>query len=333
MRKTITYLLAICIVLLALLPASCGPTPTPVVKEVPVKETVVVTKEVIVTKEVVVTATPAPTPKPALTILDGAGRVVTIPKTPERIVSIASAATETLYAIGCGDKVVGVDKYSDYPPEVKEKPQVGTGSKLNVEKVLGLEPDLVVAWWFNRQAIKTLEDKGITVVAINPRTVNEVMDTIRVLGLVTGHLEEAERLVSEMQARIKEVTAKVKDIPKEKRPLVYYELYTPMKTTGPGTFTDELIRMAGGINIAAEEPVRYPVLSKEYIIERNPDVIIVASGGASVEEIKGREGWGNIKAVKNGRVYTIDRHLVTCNPRIVEGLEQFCRWFHPELGK
>ena len=331
MRKTVANSLVVLMIVGLLVPllAGCGPTPTPIVEEVevPVEQTVVVTREVMIT------ATPAPTPEPALTIIDGAGRVVTIPKTPQRIVSIASAATETLYAIGCGDEIVGRDKYSDYPPEVQEKPSVGSGSQLDVEAVLGLEPDLVVAWWFNRQAIKTLEDKGITVVAINPRTVNEVMDTIRMLGLITGHLEEAENLIADMQARIDEVTAKVKDIPKEERPLVYYELTKPMKTTGPGTFTNELIFMWCGINIAADEPVRYPVLSQEYIIERNPDVIIVVSGGASVDEIKSREGWQDIKAVQNDRVYTIDRHLVTCNPRIVEGLEQFCRWFYPDLWR
>ena len=313
--------------LLVALLAGCGPTPTPIVEkvEVPVEQTVVVTREVMIT------ATPAPTPEPALTIIDGAGRVVTIPRTPERIVSIASAATETLYAIGCGDEIVGRDKYSDYPPEVQEKPSVGSGSQLDVEAVLGLEPDLVIAWWFSREAISTLEDKGLTVLAINPRSVDGVLDTIRTLGLVTGHLEEAESLIAEMQARIDEVKAGVKDIPKEDRPLVYYELTTPMKTTGPGTFTNELIFMAGGINIAADEPVRYPILSEEYIIERNPDVIVIVSGGASVDEVKGRAGWQNIKAVQDDRVYTIDTHLVTSNPPIVQGLEQFARWFHPEL--
>jgi len=329
MRKRIANLLVTLMIvgLLVALLAGCGPTPTPIVEkvEVPVEQTVVVTREVMIT------ATPAPTPEPALTIIDGAGRVVTIPRTPERIVSIASAATETLYAIGCGDEIVGRDKYSDYPPEVQEKPSVGSGSQLDVEAVLGLEPDLVIAWWFSREAISTLEDKGLTVLAINPRSVDGVLDTIRTLGLVTGHLEEAESLIAEMQARIDEVKAGVKDIPKEDRPLVYYELTTPMKTTGPGTFTNELIFMAGGINIAADEPVRYPILSEEYIIERNPDVIVIVSGGASVDEVKGRAGWQNIKAVQDDRVYTIDTHLVTSNPRIVQGLEQFARWFHPEL--
>ena len=329
MRKRIANLPVTLMIVGLLVPllAGCGPTPTPIVEkvEVPVEQTVVVTREVMIT------ATPAPTPEPALTIIDGAGRVVTIPRTPERIVSIASAATETLYAIGCGDEIVGRDKYSDYPPEVQEKPSVGSGSQLDVEAVLGLEPDLVIAWWFSREAISTLEDKGLTVLAINPRSVDGVLDTIRTLGLVTGHLEEAESLIAEMQARIDEVKAGVKDIPKEDRPLVYYELTTPMKTTGPGTFTNELIFMAGGINIAADEPVRYPILSEEYIIERNPDVIVIVSGGASVDEVKGRAGWQNIKAVQDDRVYTIDTHLVTSNPRIVQGLEQFARWFHPEL--
>lgn len=331
MRKTVANLLVTLMIVGLLVPllAGCGPTPTPIVEEVevPVEQTVVVTREVMIT------ATPAPTPEPALTIIDGAGRVLTIPKTPQRIVSIASAATETLFAIGCGDEIVGRDRYSDYPPEVQEKPSVGSGSQLDVEAVLGLEPDLVIAWWFSREAISTLEDKGLTVLAINPRSVDGVLDTIRMLGLVTGHLDEAESLIAEMQARIDEVKAGVKDIPKEDRPLVYYELTTPMKTTGPGTFTNELIFMAGGINIAADEPVRYPLLSEEYIIERNPDVIVIVSGGASVDEVKGRAGWQNIKAVQDDRVYTIDTHLVTSNPRIVEGLEQFAKWFHPELWK
>ncbi len=167
----------------------------------------------------------ADAPQPPFVVIDGAGRVVTIERVPERIVSIAAAATETLYAIGCGGKVVGVDKYSDWPPEVREKPQVGTGSHLNVEAVLGLEPDLVIAWWYSRKAIETLERLGITVVAINPRSVDGVLDTIRMLGLIAGHLEEAKALVAGMRARIEAVQAKVVDIPKGERPRVYYELY------------------------------------------------------------------------------------------------------------
>jgi len=277
------------------------------------------------------TRTPHRSEVPVLTLVDGAGRTVNITKTPERIVSIASSATEVLYALGCGDKVVGVDKYSDYPPEVKNKTCVGSAFNLDLEKTLSLEPDLVLTWWYAEEAIRSLEEKGITVFAINPQSVYDVLQTIRTIGLIVDRTKEANNLTAQMQNKIDEITSKTEGLNKTQRPLVYYELGTPMKTTGPGTFTNELILMAGGINIAAEEPIRYPVLSSEYIIARNPDVIIVVSYGASPDEIKAREGWQEINAVKNDRVYVIDTHLVTSNPRIVQGLEQFAKWLHTEL--
>ena len=277
------------------------------------------------------TRAPRPPVVPALTLIDGAGRTVNITRTPERVVSIASSVTEILYALGCGDMLVGVDKYSDYPPEVKEKPCVGSAFSLNVEMVLDLKPDLVLTWWYAEEAIRALEERGITVFAINPQSVYDVLQTIRTIGLIVGRSEEANSLAARMQDVVDEVTDRTKGLAKADRPLVYYELGTPMKTTGPGTFTNELIFMAGGINIAAEEPVRYPLLSSEYIIARDPDVIVVVSYGASPEEIKAREGWQGIDAIKNDRVYVIDTHLVTCSPRIAQGLEQFARWFHPEL--
>ncbi len=200
-----------------------------------------------------------------------------------------------------------------------------------MEKVLGLEPDLVVAWWYNEEAIANLESQEVPVLAINPESVEDVMDTIKLLGLIADHTSEAEGLVASMKADIDEVTSKTAGLPRAQRPLVYYELSTPMKTTGPGTFTDELIRMAGGINLAADEPIRYPILSSEYIIDRNPDVIVVVDYGSPIDEVKARDGWANIDAVKDNRVYQIDTHLVTSNPRLVQGLEQFARWFHPDL--
>jgi iron complex transport system substrate-binding protein len=266
-----------------------------------------------------------------LTVVDGLGRAVTIPQPVERIISIAGAATETLYAIGCGDKIVGVDKYSDYPPEVKDKPEVGSGFNLNREMVLGLDPDLVVCWWFHTDAIEWLEEQGIPTIAINPTNVDEVLTMTRLLGVVMGHTSEADALVAEMEEKIDAVVEKVKDIPSEDRPLVYYELSTAMKTLNYDTFTSDLIFMAGGINLAAAEPVRYPILTSEYIINKNPDVIVVVSYGASPDEIKARGGWDAIDAVKTDRVYSIDTHWVTASPRLVLGLEQFAQWFYPDL--
>lgn len=265
-----------------------------------------------------------------ITIIDGVGRKVTISHTPERIVSLASSATETLYAIGGRDKVVGRDQYSKYPDVVKDIQDVGSGSSPNLEMIIGLEPDLLFAWPYSRDAITSLEDK-MSVVYIDPDSIDDVLDTIEMIGLIIGKTSEAENLTSEMQSEIDAITDITDELNKTQRPLVYYELSTPMKTTGPGTFTNELIFMAGGINLAADEPVRYPILNSEYIIERNPDVIVTVSYGTSIDEVKNRDGWQNINAVKDDRIYNIDTNLVTSNPRLVQGLEQFAKWFHPDL--
>ncbi len=268
--------------------------------------------------------------KAKITFIDGIGRTVEIHETPKRVVSMASSATEILYAIGCSENIVGVDKYSDYPPDVKNKTVIGSSYSPNLEAIVGLEPDLLIAWWYARDNLLPIEDK-VTVMYINPQSVEDVLQLIRQIGLIMNKVEEAEKLVKEMQSRIENITQITENLNKSQRPLVYYELSKKGRTVGQGTFTNELIYMAGGINIAADEPFRYPDLTDEYIIARNPDVIVVVSYGASVEEIKSREGWQNINAIKNDRVYSIDRHLVTASPRLVDGLEQLAKWFHPEL--
>jgi len=234
-----------------------------------------------------------------ITLIDGVGRVVEIYETPKRVVSMASSATEILYAIGCGENIVGVDKYSDYPLDVKNKTVVGSSYSPNLEAIVGLEPDLLIAWWYARDNLLPIEDK-VTVMYINPQSVEDVLQLIRQIGLMMNKVEEAEKLVEEMQSRIENITKITEDLNKSQRPLVYYELSKKGRTVGQGTFTNELIYMAGGINIAADEPFRYPDLTDEYIIARNPDVIVVVSYGASVEEIKSRNGWQNINAIKNG---------------------------------
>jgi len=266
-----------------------------------------------------------------LLLIDGLGRTVTISETPERIISLASSVTETLYALNAGDLVVGRDKYSKYPEEVKNKTDVGSSFSLNVEMCVGLNPDIVFCWWYATSAIESLEDVGITTFAINPQSVDEVLQIIRIIGLIVNHTNEADNLTVDMQTKIDNITDITDNINKTNRPLVYYELSTPYKTLNHDTFTSDLIYMAGGINLAADEPVRYPILNSEYIIDRNPDVIVIISYGASIDEVKSRDGWGNITAIKSDRVYQIDTNWVTSNPRLVLGLEQFANWFHPDL--
>jgi iron complex transport system substrate-binding protein len=261
---------------------------------------------------------------------DGADRDVYVEQVPQRIVSLASSATEVLFAIGAGDLVVGVDKYSTYPEEALERPNLGSGSALDMESLLALEPDMVVIWYFYDEAIQNIEAQGITVMAINPTSVQGIYDLMELLGTITGTGDTAASVVAEMQDTIAGITSYVETLPIEQRQKVYYETSKPFKTLNNNTFSAEIIALAGGYNIAGDQETQYPILASEWIIDQNPDVIVVLSYGASVEEIKSREGWGEIAAVQNDRVYAIESNWMTSNPRLVLGLEQLAKWFYPE---
>ena len=273
-------------------------------------------------------------PKPAVagpTIIDDLGRSVTVLSHPQRIVSMAAACTVVLYDIGAENLVVGVDKCSpDYVPESSEKTEVGSCYNPSLETILGLEPDLIFAWYYAK--LSTLEE-SVPIIYIDPKSIDGIFRTMRMIGLVVGRPEKVEQVISGIENRIAAIENKIENLSRENRPLVYYELgRTQGQTVGQGTFTNEMIFRAGGINIAAEEPIRYPILSTEYIIWRNPDVIFARSPyAASAEEIKNRSGWNEINAVKDNRVYEIESSWVSSTPRMILGLEQLAEWFHPTL--
>lgn len=262
--------------------------------------------------------------------VDGADRNVYVEQVPQRIVSLASSATEVLFTIGAGELVVGVDKYSTYPDEAVELPNLGSGSALDMESLLALEPDLVVIWYFYDEAIQNIEAQGITVMAINPASIQDIYELISLFGTVTGHADDAAAIVSDMQGTIDEISSFVDTIPEGELQKVYYETSKPFKTLNNQTFSAEIIAKAGGYNIAGDQETKYPILASEWIIEQNPDVIIVLSYGASVEEISSRDGWDQIAAVQAGRVYAIESNWMTSNPRLVLGLEQVAKWLYPE---
>ena len=265
------------------------------------------------------------------TIIDDLGRSVTVPTDPKRIVSMAAACTVALYDIGCENLIVGVDKFSsEYVPESSAKVDVGSPYSPSLETIVGLESDLIFNWYYGRRYISTLEE-NIPIIYVDPKSIDDIFQMMRMIGLVVSRQEKVEQVISGIENKIDAIENKIKYLGKENRPLVYYELKGVGKTLAQGTFTNEMIFKAGGINIAAEEPVRYPILNQEYIIERNPDVIIVVSYGADVEEIKNRPGWHEIRAVKENRVYKIESSLVSATPRMILGLEQFAKWFHPDL--
>ena len=276
-------------------------------------------------------------PTHPMTIVDDLGRNVAIPEKPTRIICLYASFTETLFALGLGEKVVGVTKGCDYPPETLHKEQVGGAITVDVEKVVALNPDLVLAQArMQREVVQGLEKFGLTVVALYPENFEGILENIRLIGKITGQEQEARRLTADMEKRAKFITDRTKELADFERPKVFYLVwYDPLKTMGPGTFINELIQLAGGENIAADAKERVPAYSFETVIQRNPQVIILAGGSMTsitVDELKALKRWQVIDAVKNGRVYSIDSELVAGpNPRIVDGLESMAKYMHPEL--
>jgi len=275
-----------------------------------------------------------------LAIVDGLGREVSISKQPETIISLAPSNTEILFALGLVDKLVAVSQYCNYPPEVQNKPKVGGFSTINIEKVVSFEPDLILATGgVQEEAARNLKRLGLTVISLDAKRTGDVLENILLVGKVTGRVESARRLRANLEERIRAVTNKTGDLPDTQRPRVFYEVqYDPLMTAGPETFIDDLIHLAGGVNIASDSATKYPVYNLEILIERNPEVIIVSfwhgSIVASVEGVKSRKRWKIIDAVENNRVYGIHADLVSRpGPRIVDGLEEIAKYIHPELFK
>lgn len=267
------------------------------------------------------------------TIIDDYGRTVVIPKYPQRIISLAPSTTEILYAVGLGDKIVGVDDYSDYPEEAKNKTKIGNCYPTpNLEIILSLKPDLIVtADITSKDFVTTMEEKGLKVIVLAPKTINGIIQNIRLVGLIGNKAAEANNLADNLEQRINAITSKTSN---SNFPKVYVEYY-PYWTFGPGSFSNDLILMAGGRNIAATTTTAYPNIDDEFIVSSNPEIIIYTIGPyttTTIEEIKRRTGWYETDAVKNNKIYTLDDNIISRpGPRIVDALEQLAELIHPEL--
>ena len=315
--------------LIALLTA-CAPQTTPTVA--PVAPTVAATEA---------PATAAPTEIPAKRYTDGLGREITLETTPQRIVSLAPSNTEILFAIGAGSQVVGRDEFSDFPAEAASIESIGGSfGEYNVEAIVALKPDLVLAAEINTpELVKQLEDLGLTVFYLkNPTTLEEMYVNLDVVGQLTG--QDVTELIDSLEARVASVDEKIAPI--SARPTVFYEIdatdATKPYTYGPGTFGDLLIQRAGGANLVTLAGITdaYPQVSLEQIVATNPAVIILGDSmwGMTPEQVAARAGWDALDAVKNNQVYPFEDNLVSRpGPRLVDALEQLAKLLHPELFK
>lgn len=273
-----------------------------------------------------------------LTIKDDSGTEVTLPAEPKRIVSFVPSSTETLFALGLDGKVAAVTKYDDYPQGVQQKVEYVFEDSLhpNTEQILKLNPDLIVLGMHDEKTIQSIRNLKIPVVIFNPQNLDSTYQTIEKFGQITNKQEQAKKLVSDMKAKEQAITQKVATIKEADRLKVFVEVDPNLFTPGKGTFLDQLVTMAGGINIAGDVN-DWAQYSSEQVISKNPQVIFDTYSyyqKDAKEGILSRQGWQNIEAVKNKRVIDLDSDMVTRpGPRIVDGLESIAKALYPDLFK
>ena len=246
-----------------------------------------------------------------------------------RIVSLAPSTTEILFALGVGDRLVGVDQYSDWPPEAAKVPRVGSDLSPSVERILGLRPDVVfVATSANaRELPDELGRHGVRVVISRIDTLDDLWKEIAAIGDAVGRHEAAVALVDAMHARVAAVRARVAPLPAPKALVVVWA--DPLTVVGGHSFVDDVIRTAGGDNIAGDSAQPYPQYSVERMLARAPEVIVVGShkGGPTLAPLTAH---ASLPAVKNNRVHSVDGDLLfRPGPRLVDGIELLARLFHP----
>ena len=265
-----------------------------------------------------------------LTVKDATGTEVTFEKAPTRIVSLAPSETEKLFALGLDEEIVGVSDLDDYPEAAKSKPKMG-GFQVNEEAVIAAEADVVFSASMNAENAEKLRGMGVKLFVNDPSTIEEVMSSITLVGQITDRQEEAQTVVEQMRQELASVTEAVKSVKEEDKKKVYVE-FSPGWTVGSGTFLDELVTLAGGVNIMNDREGWFEV-DPEAVIARNPQVIIHPriEGVDFAGDMLSRPGWDRIDAVRNNRVVAVaNEPLVRVGPRLTDGLLEIAAALHPE---
>jgi len=292
------------------------------------------TPEPTATATATATPTPTPTPDPTsepIVVADSGGVELTFEVPPTRIISFSPGATEILFAIGAGDQVVAVDEWANYPPETESLERVKYIDP-DPERVLSLDPDLLLIATAQQPQVEQLRALDLQVMFnVEPDSIEGVLDNILLLGLVTGHTEEAETLVSLMEARIAIVEEAIADI--DQGPRVFYELSNDLYSVAPDTFIGGTLTLLKAQNVAAGAESSFPQLTAEAVIEANPEVVLLADAawGESLETVSSRPGWDIIDAVVNERVFGVDPDTGNRpGPRFIDSIEEIAALLYPE---
>ncbi len=263
------------------------------------------------------------------------------PRIPKRIVSTAPSVTEMLFALGLGDRVVGVSTFCNYPEAAKSVAKIGGFSNPSLEAIVALEPDLVIGSWGNPMAmVDQIKRLNIRWIGIKIQSLEDVLSAILTIGKQTGKGVEAKALVEGFRKRIRRITERTERLSPEQRPRVFWGGWNePIYTAGPGSFINDLIGMAGGRNIAGDAKQPWPRYGLETIVAADPEVFLCghdpegyATDAEALSALRTRRGWKDITAIKTGRIYLMRSDaFLRPGPRLVDALEQMAETIHPDL--
>ncbi|MFD2444917.1 ABC transporter substrate-binding protein [Bacillus sp. CGMCC 1.16607] len=272
-----------------------------------------------------------------VTVVDGTGKEVIIESEPKTIVSLVPSNTEMTFALGQGDKVIGVSDYCNYPEAVQSIEKVGA-QDMNVEKILTLKPDLALVTPFHYQnhpdILQQFKDAGIDVIVVGEAlSFKDTYDNLRLIGKVTGSTE-AEGIITDMDKRLAEVKEKAKAVKEKKRVWVEVSPAPDIYTTGKNTFMHEMLESINAINVAGDQE-GWVKLTEEEIVALNPEVIITTYGyyvKNPAEGVLSREGWKEVPAIQSKQVFDVDNDTVTRpGPRLIDGVETLGKLIYPEI--
>jgi iron complex transport system substrate-binding protein len=273
----------------------------------------------------------------AKTAEDQLGREIRVPDDPKRIIALAPSITEIIFALGQQGRLKGTTQFSNYPVEAAKLPKVGSYVRLDLERIVALNPDLCIAIKDGnpKAIIDRLQSLNIPVFAVNPRNLESMMQTIQKIGSILNASQKANTLVKDMRSRIQQVDALVSRI--DRRPRVFIQIgISPIISAGRNTFIHELVVRAGGINVAAGNSA-YPHFSREQVFALAPDVLIITSMARSGAFEKAKADWNRLShmpAVREKRIYTVNSDVFDRpSPRLLDALEILARLLHPKLFK
>ncbi|MCA0148082.1 ABC transporter substrate-binding protein [Rossellomorea vietnamensis] len=273
-----------------------------------------------------------------LSLNDALDNKVTLEEQPKHIVSLIPSNTEILFELGLNNEIVGVSDFDNFPKEAADKEKIG-GMEFNVEKIVGLDPDLVLAHESTaksaEEGLNQLKDAGVNVFIVqDAKSFEEVYNTIQDIGTLVGKKGQADSVVSEMKSDLKSIQEKASEVTEKKRVYVEVSPSPDIYSTGKNTFIDQMLSMVNAENVMSDQE-GWVQVNQEAVISSNPDSIITTYGYYSEnpkEQIMGRKGWEDVTAVKNGDVHDVHSDLVTrTGPRLVEGVEEIAKSIYPEV--